>query len=83
MNLNEKLNALLCMLFSMNLGGHAKVWFHSLPARSVSSYQDMSDQFIAQFARAEIVWKPMDSLKSNFKKFGPAQTDQGPKPTLG
>ncbi|KAL5580183.1 hypothetical protein UlMin_012625 [Ulmus minor] len=64
MNLNKESDALLCRLFSMNLGGHARVWFHNLPAGSISSFQDFFDKFIAQFAGAEPVRKPMNSLKS-------------------
>ena len=55
MNLNEESDALLCKLFSMNSGGHAKVWFHSLPTRFVSSFQVLSDKFVAKFAGAELV----------------------------
>ncbi|KAL5576653.1 hypothetical protein UlMin_018352 [Ulmus minor] len=64
MNLNEESNALLCKMFSMNLRGHTRVWFHSLPTRYVSSFQNLSDKFVAQFAGAEPVRKPMDTLKS-------------------
>ncbi|KAL5572690.1 hypothetical protein UlMin_022287 [Ulmus minor] len=63
-NLNEESHALLCMLFSMNLGGYIRVWFHNLPTGSISSFQDLSNRFVGQFAEEKPVRKPMDSLKS-------------------
>ncbi|GMH25256.1 hypothetical protein Nepgr_027099 [Nepenthes gracilis] len=40
----------MCRCFPLTLKGDARIWFHHLPSGSVSSFRELTDLFLAQYA---------------------------------
>ena len=56
-----------CRYFAVTLTQVAKKWFHKLPANSIQSWTQLSNEFVRQFQAARIYSKPGNSL-TNIKQ---------------
>ena len=60
-------DALMCKIFATTLQGEAQDWFHTLPPRSVSSFDDLSLIFTKEYSSHRSIKKKSDHL-FNVKK---------------
>ena len=60
-------DALMCKIFATTLQGEAQDWFHTLPPRSVSSFDDLSLIFTKEYSSYRSIKKKSDHL-FNVKK---------------
>ncbi|GMH23140.1 hypothetical protein Nepgr_024983 [Nepenthes gracilis] len=40
----------MCRYFPLTLKGNARIWFHHLPSGTISSFRELTDLFLAQYA---------------------------------
>lgn len=67
MALNTSEDYLMCRVFPASLHGQALVWFHKIPAKSVSYFKELSRLFLAQYSCNRRQIKDLDYL-FNLKK---------------
>ena len=60
-------DALMCKIFATTLQGEAQDWFHTLPPRSVQSFDDLSLVFTKEYSSYRSIKKKSDHL-FNVKK---------------
>ncbi|XP_048443373.1 uncharacterized protein LOC125478797 [Pyrus x bretschneideri] len=64
-------DALMCKIFAITLQGEAQDWFHTLPPRSIRSFNDLSLVFTKEYSSYHSIKKKSDHLfnvKKNPKK---------------
>ena len=59
-------DALMCKILATTLQGEAQDWFHTLPPRSVRSFDDLSLVFTKEYSSYRSIKKKSDHL--NVKK---------------
>ncbi|KAM1154513.1 hypothetical protein ACFX19_037487 [Malus domestica] len=67
MVLNRNNDALMCKIFATTLQGEAQDWFHTLPARSIRNFDDLSLVFTKEYSSYRSIKKKSDHL-FNVKK---------------
>ncbi|KAM1382026.1 hypothetical protein ACFX2F_034547 [Malus domestica] len=60
-------DALMCKIFATTLQGEAQDWFHTLPARSIQNFDDLSLVFTKEYSSYRSIKKKSDHL-FNVKK---------------
>ncbi|KAM1420679.1 hypothetical protein ACFX2I_003023 [Malus domestica] len=60
-------DALICKIFTTTLQGEARDWFHTLPPRSIRSFDDLSLVFTKEYSSNYLIKKKSDHL-FNMKK---------------
>ena len=61
-------DALMCKIFATTLQGEAQDWFHTLPPRSISSFDDLSLVFTKEYSSYRTIKKKSDYLFKNPKE---------------
>ena len=64
MTVHSKNEALMCKVFSSNLGPVAMRWFDGLRANSIDSFKELTWAFDTRFIMCTRVPRPIDSLLS-------------------
>ena len=59
---------LYCRMFASSLGRMALSWYHKLPSRSISSWEQLAEQFVGRFMISRAAPKSFDSLTSLRKR---------------
>ncbi|XP_015960908.1 uncharacterized protein LOC107484875 [Arachis duranensis] len=64
MFMNKESDPILCRTFPTFLDGAALIWFSNLPESSISSFDELADQFINHFAASKIYVHNSDYLST-------------------
>ncbi|CAL2238645.1 unnamed protein product [Prunus armeniaca] len=68
MILHKDYDTLMCKVFVMTLLGVAQDWFHTLPSRLTSSFNELAYVFIKEYTSYRTIKKTLDDLFKQHKK---------------